>query len=236
MAPNQTIMWHFQKDGTAKGPFNQTQIGELIRSGDVTPQTLVWTEGMEHWSAAENTNLANWFRQVPPPITKIALSPAAAATAAAAGFRNPKPIANWLTALMLFYFIAVAFAVWSDTKQLDLRDSVAGPSRGIHPNTADYIALTRVGLFLITAIFFCRWTYVVARNARALGAQALAITPGWAVGYYFIPVLTLWKPYQAIREIWKASRNPSHWQKEKNSEVVRLWWMLWIFSLFIVQL
>ncbi len=234
-------MWHFQKDGTAKGPFNDTQIGDLISSGDVTPQTLVWTEGMEYWSAAQNTKLANRFRQVPPPVTKVAPQPAVAAAAAApAGFKNPKPIGNWLTALLVLYLIAVVFALWSGVQQLDLLDRI---SRG-HFTKAEVSAsdarerltsLTQLALFLITAIFFCRWTYVVARNARALGAQKLDITPGWAVGYYFIPVVTLWKPYQAIREVWKASRNPAQWQREKNSEVVRLWWALWISSCLVGQ-
>ena len=52
--------------------------------------------------------------------------------------------------------------------------------------------------------------------------------PGWAVGWYFVPIAWFWKPYQAMREIWRASVNPSNWRGAPVSPLLRWWWGLWI--------
>ena len=33
----------------------------------------------------------------------------------------------------------------------------------------------------------------------------MSISAGWAAGYFFIPIMNLWKPYQAMKEIWQGS-------------------------------
>ena len=78
------------------------------------------------------------------------------------------------------------------------------------------------------------WTHRVCSNAYALGGMEKSlnpITPGWAVGYYFIPIVSLWKPYQAMKEIWMASVD-----EEKPSSVLGTWWTFWILSGIIGQI
>jgi hypothetical protein len=44
---------------------------------------------------------------------------------------------------------------------------------------------------------------------------------GWWVGVSFIPVLNLWAPYQVMRDLAKASRNPPwSWQLEDTPVVI----------------
>lgn len=77
-------------------------------------------------------------------------------------------------------------------------------------------------------VFFCMWKHCVCSNAYALGGMKKSlkpITPGWAVGYYFIPIVSLWKPYQAMKEIWLASVDG-----KRPSAILGTWWTLWIFS------
>jgi hypothetical protein len=45
--------------------------------------------------------------------------------------------------------------------------------------------------FSVTAILFLRWTYLIKKNVLTLSSSKQAVSPGWSVGYYFIPVLTL---------------------------------------------
>ena len=42
------------------------------------------------------------------------------------------------------------------------------------------------------------------RNARAFGAP-LSNSPGWAAGWFFVPIAFWWKPYYAMKEIWQGS-------------------------------
>jgi len=84
--------------------------------------------------------------------------------------------------------------------------------------------------FVVTTITFMRWVYRANLNCHGFGAQGMRFTPGWSIAYYFIPIFCLYKPYQAMKEIWKVSTNPSNWQNEKGSPLLGWWWALWLIS------
>ena len=159
-----------------------------------------------------------------------------------AGFQNPQPLANWLTALLILSLLFGLVAIWSSSEQLDLLERIKrhGQFTMAEANASDarqhLVGIIQLLIFIATTIVFGRWIYIVARNVRSLGAQGLKFTPGWAVGYYFVPVVNLWKPYQAMKEIWKASRNPTDWKHEKSSFILGLWWTFWIISCLVGQM
>jgi hypothetical protein len=47
--------------------------------------------------------------------------------------------------------------------------------------------------YFLTSVLFLRWTYLVKKNAMALGASYLEFdfSAGWSVGYYFVPLANL---------------------------------------------
>ncbi len=87
-------------------------------------------------------------------------------------------------------------------------------------------------VILVTAVLFARWVHLASRNAHHLTGGDLRHTPGWAVGWYFVPVATYWKPYQAMREIFRAS-NPDasdEWRTAPRPNLLPMWWTLWVLS------
>jgi hypothetical protein len=44
--------WFFASQGQQHGPYPEPQFRDLIATGKVTPETLVWTEGMTNWQKA----------------------------------------------------------------------------------------------------------------------------------------------------------------------------------------
>ena len=92
------------------------------------------------------------------------------------------------------------------------------------------IAVPYLIVLVLAFIFVGRWIYFSAKNVRAFGATGLTIRPGWAVGWYFIPIANLWKPYQAMKEIWQASSEPLDWQFRPIPGLMPAWWTLWIVS------
>ena len=70
------------------------------------------------------------------------------------------------------------------------------------------VSLIQTIAFLITGVLYLRWIYRANSNARQLGATGMRFTSGWSIGFCFIPIMNLWKPYQTMKEIWKASANP----------------------------
>lgn len=92
------------------------------------------------------------------------------------------------------------------------------------------ISLVKIALFIVTAVTFLIWTHRATANAHRLGAPGLGFTPGWAVGWYFVPIACLGMPMAALRETWKASINPRDWEIVRLSPILDWWWAFWLLS------
>jgi hypothetical protein len=153
-------------------------------------------------------------------------------------FRDPAKLTQWLK-VFLYASIAIDFiAMFSGILQYqllsDFNSGVYG-SEALATTAADsndqrqqVIGLFQVGIAITTIILFARWIYRANFNVRQLGAQGLKFSPGWSVGYYFIPILHLWKPYQAMREIWQASKNPASWATVERGSILPWWWLFFV--------
>lgn len=105
--------------------------------------------------------------------------------------------------------------------------ALAGKGAGFDAARAVF-SLIEILVRIAAAIVFLRWLYLAAGNARAIGADDMMVGPGWAVGWYFVPVLNLVMPLLAMRELWKASAHPRDWQAVAAPLALPLWWGCWI--------
>jgi|ETNmetMinimDraft_2_1059921.scaffolds.fasta_scaffold25445_2 hypothetical protein len=95
------------------------------------------------------------------------------------------------------------------------------------------IGIIQISLLIITGIVFLRWIYFSNSNSQSLGATGMQFTPGWSIGWYFVPIMTFFKPYQAMKEIWQTSKNTENWSLVKAPSLLPQWWTLWLISLFL---
>lgn len=42
--------WYYLIDGAVKGPVSHNAISEMIRSGQITPDTLAWAKSIDRWT------------------------------------------------------------------------------------------------------------------------------------------------------------------------------------------
>ena len=83
-------------------------------------------------------------------------------------------------------------------------------------------------------VIIAMWIYRIASNTRFLaGANKMDYTPGWAVGWYFIPFANLWKPYQAMKEIWALNIARDGGSGAVVAMLLPLWWFLWLAWNFV---
>ena len=99
-----------------------------------------------------------------------------------------------------------------------------------------FVEILNIPLFICTVVFFLIWEYRAFNNLSALNARNLEFSPGWAVGWWFIPFANLVKPYQAMSELWNES------DPDFNAElgflsssagaprIMSWWWALFIIS------
>jgi hypothetical protein len=89
-----------------------------------------------------------------------------------------------------------------------------------HANLAVTLVSDLVSLAAIAAVICaCIWQYRAASTARALGYQAKH-SPGWGVGCWFVPIISLWMPYQAIRDCLTPG--------DPNRRLVKQFWICFI--------
>ena len=107
--------------------------------------------------------------------------------------------------------------------------------RSSAPSTQRTGALTLLSLLtlFVAGVAFCLFMPRANRNARAFGSL-MSNTPGWAAGWFFVPVAGLWKPYYAMKEIWQGS-NPDptvHAIGAGSGPAGPLWWWMFLICSF----
>ncbi len=75
-------------------------------------------------------------------------------------------------------------------------------------------------------IIFAVWLYRMTFNLRQQSPKPMEFTPGWMVGWYFIPFANLVKPFHGMKELWQTSHK--EWNADPN--ILRWWWGFWLFS------
>jgi len=109
-------------------------------------------------------------------------------------------------------------------------DYVAGDGVNVWFGTGRVVSLTAIVALIatvVTAIIFMVWIYQAMARAREL-TPALTITPGWAVGWFFVPVASLWMPYGVMTEIVDGSGNSAPAYTERTRTLIGWWWGAWI--------
>jgi hypothetical protein len=150
-------------------------------------------------------------------------------------FRDPHRLATWVTFLFSVYVALLAAGIFSDVLQLQLLASASFTREAEEANDLRQrvIAILSIAVFFTCAIVFARLVYRANANARHLGATGMRNTPGWAVGWYLVPIAFFWKPYQAMKEIRRASKNPAGWQTEPWTAALPWWWFFWVLTCLI---
>ena len=82
--------------------------------------------------------------------------------------------------------------------------------------------------------FYGLWINRSCKNAWLLDPPKMKTTPNWTVSYYFLPIVSLWKPYANMIEI----RNATYGMRSNLICLIPAWWLSWLALLVlnIIQL
>lgn len=98
-------------------------------------------------------------------------------------------------------------------------------------------SLAQVVIYVATVVVFLLWLHRAYKNLRAF-APRTDFSPGWVVGNWFIPLLNLFRPYEAVKELWIKSDPAVNFSANfaRTGEGARatiwigVWWFFWIVS------
>jgi hypothetical protein len=142
------------------------------------------------------------------------------------GFRDPTRLTRIATVALYAY---MALDVLHALVGLPALSGEIVPEDAATLSAADWASLVDFLALITCMVLVGRWIYRTNANAH-LFSDGMTISPGWAVGWYFIPFANLVKPYQAMKESWLASHYGSDWGTGEAPVMIRWWWLLWIVT------
>lgn len=87
-----------------------------------------------------------------------------------------------------------------------------------------------IAIMILVFLVNSTWIYRASWNARELQPDSDRITPGWSIGWYLVPIMNFWKPFQAILQTWNSSENPTLSVNRPAPVIFLLWWGAWVIS------
>jgi len=106
-------------------------------------------------------------------------------------------------------------------------------------NRQQIIAIFYMIVYIISGITFILWFRRAYFNLHTKKSN-LSYTDGWAAGCWFVPVVNLYRPYQIMKELYREtdnlfSKKNYNYPKPLNSNILGLWWALFLINGFIGQ-
>lgn len=93
---------------------------------------------------------------------------------------------------------------------------------------ASLVYLLQYVVYVGSVIAIAMWIHRAHKRLQQADVAGLEFSPGWAVGWYFIPFANLIKPYQAMRELWTTSHATSDHFAVDAPDLLKVWWGTWI--------
>jgi hypothetical protein len=135
-------------------------------------------------------------------------------------------------------FVIAALFLWAGTRgpQVDATGYWAINA------AASILLIFTLPCWVLVVVGSAMWLHRAAANLPALGGSELRFTPGWAVGWWFVPLANLVLPVLIMTEIWRAS-DPSAGitdrlarSKLPFSLVILVCWMAWLALIVLLVL
>lgn len=97
------------------------------------------------------------------------------------------------------------------------------------------VGLTKLAVYFATLVAFLMWLHSAYENLSAF-APKTDFSPGWAVGYWFIPFVNLVLPYRVVKETWIKSDPAVDFsagfadagERARSTAPVAVWWLFWL--------
>ncbi len=194
-------------------------------------EVVVWDATHDNWDLALSTQTPFFMRR--PRFTSL---------------RTP---AIWTSVLLGFFLLFTLLALAADIEHAYLASQVRGgefvSTDDLEDSNTLFEAMKGLQVFAVFGIapLFIWWMQRAVRNLPALGAFGQKYSPGWAIGWWFIPFANFVQPVRVLLEAWRGSgprqvlEPDESWQSRPSNPLVIIWWLAcvagWLSANFIVS-
>lgn len=101
------------------------------------------------------------------------------------------------------------------------------------------IEVMLLAIYLVSAVTFIMWFRRAYFNMH-MRVRSGNHAEGWAAGSWFVPVLSFFRPYNIMYEMWKESTSllelrAGNVSFPESRYLLGIWWTLWILASFVVK-
>lgn len=148
-------------------------------------------------------------------------------------------LTTWTVVLLVAVIVIEVATVGMAVFYLDIfNDALAG--RRVSPSTAyladglaRFLGISLGVVVLASFVLYLVWQYHVNRNFHALGFENMSFSPGWSVGWWFIPLANLIQVPRVVgelRRLAQATEAGRTWQVNQGTGLVIIWWLLYVLG------
>ncbi len=121
---------------------------------------------------------------------------------------------------IVFYFALATAAV----------ESLIGAAilTGIQSLTPIFLWVQIASLVTLVASVIGYSIWIYRANSNLHDSYELEFTPAACIWWNIVPIASLFKPYQAMREIWNTTLGSSNDFGADDHQTLKLWWGFWI--------
>ncbi len=155
-------------------------------------------------------------------------------------FSSLRTPAIWLYVLLGGFAALSVVAIFADAMQFSAFDDQASGqfvSRSSRDSARDFFLAMKTLqylFFLGGAGVFIWWTRRATCNVPALGAANPEFTPGWSIGWWFIPFANWVQPLRVLNQAWRASdpalpnEPTTDWRRSRLTPLLPIWWLAYL--------
>ena len=167
-------------------------------------------------------------------------------TIAPNGYKSSMTRADWASGLLIIVILITTTSAYFTYEEIGLLERILLGEQVSEDeaNSSDQrIALISgfwLVAYIVAAVFFFLWLHRAFKNLVHLEVADTRFSPGWAIGWWFIPFANFVIPYQAMKELWKTSDantiqesstvDPNIWKEAYTSPLLIVWWLLWVIG------
>lgn len=98
------------------------------------------------------------------------------------------------------------------------------------------MALIQLVMNLAIAVLFLRMLYKAVQKAQGFAKPFTQVSPGWAVGYWFIPLMNLYRPIQVVKALFQACTEEAGGKPAAGEQLLGAWWALFVLSNIVASM
>lgn len=144
--------------------------------------------------------------------------------------QNPRGIATLAPIVIIMLWIGIALHGGEIVTALLELAGITEPSFGEDLGPYGIAVLSSFAFLVLTYFVFGRWIWIASKNLWDHGGYHLEFTPASCIWWYAIPFANLFKPFQAMREIWNNSVGSPDTYSTETPTLLKIWWGTWLVA------